>query len=325
MMERIIRHLKSSQRILITTHIDPDGDGIGSMIAIGLSLEKWKKTTTLVSSSRIPAVYRFLPSVHRIKEPGGEYLSYDTAIVLDCGNLHRTGRIMETIQKIPVVVNIDHHKTNTGFGEYQLIDTKACATAEIVYRLLKKMNVAFDLAIASSIYTGILTDTGSFRFANTNRAAFRICDEMVSLGVNPYFIAQHVFGTYSLGRLKLLNRALNSIEISNNGKLSVMTLTREMFEETGTQAEDVDGMINYAKRIEDVKVAVLIQELLNKDKENVLKDRFHVSLRSDGSVDVGEIAKSYGGGGHFSAAGFNIEANNISELKNGFFDLSERM
>jgi phosphoesterase RecJ-like protein len=127
---------------------------------------------------------------------------------------------------------------------------------------------------------------------------------MVQAGVDPYTVAQHVYGTYSLGRIKLLNMALDSIEISANGKLSLMTLTQDMFRETDTNPEDVDGMINYAKRIEDVKVAALIME----NENGAAQKRYHVSLRSDGTVDVAEIAASFGGGGHHNAAGFGVES-----------------
>ena len=184
------------------------------------------------------------------------------------------------------------------------------------------MPISKDVAI--SIYTGILTDTGSFRFSNTNRAAFAICEEMVEQGVNPYHIAQHIYGTYSLGRIKLLNLALDSIEISRNGKLSMMTLTREMLDETGTQPEDADGMINYARGIEDVKVAVLIQE--SNDGKGTMRSpkQYHVSLRSDGTVDVGEIASSFGGGGHPSAAGFTLETT-LAEIKTQIFTLAKKL
>ena len=305
-MDQIIRYLKNSNNILIATHTNPDGDAIGSLIAMGLCLDVLNKKTTLYNESPIPAVYRFLPAVNRVVR-NIKNENYDLAVILDCGNLKRIGMAVSAVRQIPITVNIDHHITNTRFGHLQLIDTSACATAEIVYRLIKQMDVPLDKAIATSIYTGILTDTGSFRFSNTNRAAFSICQEMVGLGVDPYNIAQHVYGAYSLGRIKLLNLALDSIEISDNGKLSIMTLTQDMFHETHTQAEDVDGLINYAKRIEDVKVAALIQENRNgKEKTNNF-NRFDVSLRSDGTVDVASIAASFGGGGHFIAAGFSIE------------------
>lgn len=285
---------------------------------MGLSLEALNKRTTLYNESPIPAVYRFLPFADRIVQYVDKANIYDTAIILDCSDLERIGKAVSMVNKIPIVINIDHHITNTCYGDFQLIKTSACATTEIVYKLMKDMAVPINKAIAASIYTGILTDTGSFRFSNTNRAAFEICEEMVELGVDPYSIAQHVYGTYSLGRIKLLNMALDSIEISYNGRLSMMTLTRDMFYETDTRTEDADGLINYAKSIEDVKVAVLIQELQNKNKQ------FHVSLRSNGTVNVAEIASSFGGGGHFNAAGFSIEST-LSDLKSQIFKLADKM
>ena len=146
---------------------------------------------------------------------------------------------------------------------------------------------------------------------------------MIKQGVNPYHIAQHVYGTYSLGRIKLLNLALDSIEISKNGKMSLMTLTREMLDETKTQPEDADGLINYARRIEAVKVAVLIQEHKN-DKNKSGKPLFHVSLRSDGEIDVASIAYSFGGGGHASAAGFSVQST-LSDLKSQIFNLAKKL
>lgn len=322
-MDSITRQLKKSDHILIATHTHPDGDAIGSLSALGLSLKALNKNITLYIESPIPAVYRFLPEVHLVVNKIGK-TNYDTAVILDCGDLNRIGEAVSIVSRIPVIVNIDHHVTNTHFGHFQLIDTSACATSEIVYRLIKQMAVPLDKAIATAIYTGVLADTGSFRFSNTNRAAFAICQEMVELGVHPYDISQHVYGTYSLGRIKLLNRALDSIEISANGKLSIMTLTKDMFVETHTQPEDVDGLINYAKRIEDVRVAALIQEHYNGTEQPRNSNKFHVSLRSDGSVDVAAIASLFGGGGHSSAAGFNIEST-LSDIKIKIFSLADKI
>ncbi|RLB86029.1 MAG: bifunctional oligoribonuclease/PAP phosphatase NrnA [Deltaproteobacteria bacterium] len=322
-MDQIIRYLKNSNHILIATHINPDGDAIGSLTAMGLSLDVLNKKTTLYNESSIPAVYRFLPAANRVVR-NIKNENYDLAVILDCGNLKRIGMAVSVVRQIPIIINIDHHVTNTHFGHFQLIDTSACATAEIIYRLIKQMDVPINKAIATSIYTGILTDTGSFRFSNTTRASFSICQEMVGLGVDPYYIAQHVYGTYSLGRIKLLNLALDSIKISDNGKLSLMTLTQEMFHETHTQAEDVDGLINYAKRIEDVKVAALIMEKRNSKKKLNKISRFDVSLRSDGTVDVASIAASFGGGGHFIAAGFSIETT-FSDITSQMLKLAEKI
>lgn len=319
-MDTVIDRLTESQAIFLSTHINPDGDAIGSLIALGLGLQQHGKHIYLYNASPIPAVYRFLPGVQLVQQVLPESSAWDTAVVLDCGTLERIGVAVDFVRGLPQVINIDHHVTNTNFGQYRLVDPTACSSAEIVYRLLKKMAITIDAAIAMSIYTGILTDTGSFRFANTNSAAYTICSEMVQAGVDPYTVAQHVYGTYSLGRIKLLNMALDSIEISVNGKLSLMTLTQDMFRETDTNPEDVDGMINYAKRIEDVKVAALIME----NENGAVQKRYHVSLRSDGTVDVAEIAASFGGGGHFSAAGFGVESS-LKALKKTINSIAEKL
>lgn len=323
-MNPIINHIKKAKKLLLATHSDPDGDAVSSLLALGLALSKLEKNITLYNSSSIPAVYRFLPSVKRIADQIEPFNGYDTALILDCGDISRIGQASAEICQIPVVINIDHHISNTGFGDLQFVDPEACSTAEIVYRLIKALDVRIDKDIAISIYTGILTDTGSFRFSNTNQAAFAISLEMTELGVEPYNVAQHVFGTYSLERIKLLNLALDSLEISENGKLSIMTVTNAMFDFTETQPEDVDGMINYARRIQDVKVAALIQEQRNGRTESDDQRRFHVSLRSDGSVDVAAIAGAFGGGGHPSAAGFQVETS-LGQLKSDIITLAQNL
>jgi len=194
-MDQIINQIKKAQHILLTSHSDPDGDAVSSLLALGLALNHLDKKVTLYNASPIPAVYRFLPAVERIVRRIRKAETYDVALVLDCGDLSRVGQASATISRIPVVINIDHHISNTGFGDLQLIDANACSTAELVYRLIKTLKVPLDREIAISIYTGILTDTGSFRFSNTNQAAFAICHEMTELGVEPHRVAQHVIGT----------------------------------------------------------------------------------------------------------------------------------
>jgi len=319
MMNQTIRQLKDSNHVFLCSHINPDGDAIASVIAMGLSLALLQKETTLYNESPIPAVYRFLPSVKRIVRHIDKQAIYDTAIVLDCGDLHRVGKAASFVSRIPVVINIDHHVSNTRFGDFQLIDSSACASVEIIYRLLKEMELPISKDIATLIYTGILTDTGSFRFSNTNKSAFTICKEMIDIGVDPYDVARNIYETFSLGYMKLLHKALGSIEISKNGKLAIITLTQEMLDETGSQPEEITGLINYAKAINNVKIAVLIHSISN-TKEKA-QGRFHVSLRSDGTVDVAAFASSFGGGGHYRAAGFSIESS-IVDLKNRIFNMN---
>jgi phosphoesterase RecJ-like protein len=322
-MDRIINQLLSSNHVFLASHTNPDGDAVGSTIAMGILLSAIDKKITLYNESSIPAVYRFLPRVEMIENNINEANDFDTAIILDCGNLQRIGTAASMVNDISAIINIDHHISNDHFGHFQLIDTTASSTAEIIYRLIKKMGVAIDKTIATSIYTGVLTDTGSFRFSNTNQAAFAICQEMVEKGVDPSDVARNVYGRYSLGRIKLLNLALDSIEIFHNGKLSIMTITQEMLSKTGTRAEDIDGLINYARRIEDVKIAALIHE--EKNVRHNLKDssQFHISLRSDGTVDVAAIAASFGGGGHITAAGFEVQSG-LAEIKSDIANLTEK-
>jgi phosphoesterase RecJ-like protein len=322
-MDRIIQQLTISRNVFIASHENPDGDAIGSLLAMGLALSALGKRTILYNVSQIPAVYRFLPSVATITRTITRADDFDTAIILDCGDLNRIGKESGQVSLIPLIINIDHHVTNTRFGQLQYIDTTACATAEIIFDLIKKMGLSITKDMATALYTGILTDTGSFRFSNTNRNSFAICEELAGYGVDPYAVAQYVYGTYSLGRIKLLNLALDSIEISKNGRLSIMTLTQAMLTETGTHTEDADGLINYARRIEDVKVAALIHELATDGRPTSLgRKSYHVSLRSDGSVDVAKIAATFGGGGHSSASGFSIESS-LRELKAKIMRLAE--
>lgn len=319
MIKRIIDQLNKSQSVLVLSHANPDGDAIGALLATGLALRAMNKKVHIYNESAIPAVYRFLPSVSTIQHSVDMQSGFDSVVVLDCGAIERAGVIAPQIRDSKMVINIDHHMTNTRFGHMHIIDPEACATAEIIYRLIKALAVPFDCPMATAIYTGILTDTGSFRFSNTNQSAFAICSEMIQNGANPYEVAQNVYGHYSLGRIKLLNMALDSLEISPNGKMSIMSLTQGMLDMTGTQAEDVDGIINYARRIEDVEVAALIHEVAGNGR---VRRQYHVSLRSDGKINVARIAAQFGGGGHASAAGFSVEAA-LPELKNKMIELSE--
>ncbi|MEA3230177.1 MAG: bifunctional oligoribonuclease/PAP phosphatase NrnA [Thermodesulfobacteriota bacterium] len=324
-MKEIIETLNFSRRIFVATHVNPDGDAIGSLVAMGLALFAAGKKVVMYNESTIPTLYRFLSGVDRVTHDPEAIDGCDTAVIIDCGDLHRMGRMAVEMEDFPILINIDHHATNSGFGHYRLIDPKACASAEIVYRIIEELGVSITTSIATALYTGILTDTGSFRFANTSRETFALCEILVAAGANPSDVARHLYGQYSIGRLKLLNMALDSIEISRNGKLSLMALTQEMLAETGTVPEDIDGMINYARRIEDIDVAVLIRENRNGNHLAGNHRPFHVSLRSNGIVDVAAVATTYGGGGHPTAAGFQVEAATLNDLKDRIWALADTL
>lgn len=322
-MQQVIAQLKQKNNIFIAAHIHPDGDAVGSVLGMGLALEQIKKKVTLYIQDAIPAVYQFLPSVHQIRKDPGDIKQFDAAVILDCSDLHRIGSLAEAVSRIPMLINIDHHTTNTRFGKLQLIDPEASSTAEIVYRIIREMNIPIDKGIAYALYTGIMADTGSFRFSNTTPAAFEISHEMVKCGADPHRVAHHVYETISLNRIKLLTMIFDSIEVSENGNLSIMTLTQNMLAASGTEVEDVNGLINYARRIEKVRLAVLLYERKTRNGRRPGSE-FHVSLRSDGSVNAAAIATSFGGGGHHNAAGFDIKTT-LPKLKAMIFDISQRI
>jgi bifunctional oligoribonuclease and PAP phosphatase NrnA len=319
--KEIISHLqKKAQHILLIGHIEPDGDTIGSLLAMGLSLNKIGKNTTLYIDYSIPDVYkRLFPSAHLIKNKIEDFTIFDTIIMLDCSNMERAGKKHLIITKIKTLINIDHHITNSNYGDISIVEPDACATAEIVFRLISMMNIGHDYELdyeaALGIYVGIFTDTGSFRFSSTNKAAFEICSKLISYGIKPYKIAKELYETYSFSRIKFKSLALNAIELSENGKVGMLYLTKKMFEDTSASSEDAGGLISYVIGIERVDIAAIIYEKG--------KDKFDVSLRSNGAVDVSKIAASYGGGGHVYAAGFSI-ASDISYLKKTIFKLSEK-
>ena len=315
-MKQIITHLKNSRHVLLATHAKPDGDALGSILAMGLALEACGKTVTFYNESPIPAAYGFLPAVGRIQ--AGFSDPYDTAVLLDCSTLDRVGKAAAAMSQIPALINIDHHASNDGFGTLNLVDPAACATAEIVYGVIKALGVSLDRDMATCIYTGILTDTGSFQFSNTSRTTFDICEELVGLGVRPDVIARHIYGTFPLRRLRLLALVLGAIELAPGGEFALMTVTEAMMAESGTTPADTDGMVNYARGIETVKLAALIQAA---EKKNGEASGFHVSLRSNGGVDASAVAGLFGGGGHVPAAGFYTELP-LEEIKSRLFDIA---
>lgn len=311
-LSRIVSCLKNSRSVILSSHVSPDGDAVGALLALGTALRYMGKHVVMYNESKVPDIYRFLPLSDDIRRHLDRGVIFDTGVILDCPDLSYIGNKAK-ILNAHNMINIDHHTDNRGFGDFQLIDPNACGTAEIVYRIIKKLPVTIDEAIATAIYTGILTDTGSFRLTNTNAEAFAISAEMMDFGALPYQVACHIFGEYSLGRIKLLNRALDSVEISGNGKVSVMILTQQELRDTGTSIEDINGIVNYAFGIEGVKIAALITEA-------ACPNTYHVNLRSNGDVDMADVAMCYGGTGTKHTGSFSIKSP-LTVLKGRIFNL----
>ena len=293
-MEKALEFLKSKDNFLILTHINPDGDALGSAFSLAAGLKLLGKNATAAMLAPIPFKYDF-------REYNNLYMKFNqlnlddfkNAVSVDCATLNRLGDAKE-FYKNKYSLNIDHHITNEEYGKINYIEDCA-ATGEIIYSLLSELGVRFDKAVRLGIYTAIATDTGNLTFSNTTARSFNICAKMVDEGLNIPYAAGRIFNTRSLGATKLIAAYINKMSLYDDEKVSVSALSLKEIEDCGAKAEDCETLINYGKDIETVEVAVFIREI----KENSYK----VSMRSKYYVDVAEIAGNFGGGGHVRAAG----------------------
>jgi len=287
--------LEKKDSFIITSHIAPDGDSIGSVLALTLALLKNGKKAVAVIKDDIPKKYRFLPGVNLIVKDTLD--SFDVIIALDCGDIERLGFEKTLKEYAPMIVNIDHHKSNSFFGDLNLVDANSSSVGEMIYRLLDgKVEIDYDIAI--NLYTAIITDTGSLKYSNTTPLSLRILANLVDKGVRPDYVSRNVFEKRSLASIKLLKSVLNTLEISSDGKIACLFITQDMLKDSNADEEDTDGMINYAREIEGVEVAAIFKEI-----EGSL---IRVGLRSNEWVDVSAIAAKFNGGGHPRAAGCQI-------------------
>lgn len=297
-ISRAISILAQSRKIMITTHVNPDGDGVSSELALYLFLKKCGKEVAVVNRDPIPEIFAFLPAADKIHVGEQLPMEPDLIIVLDCGGLDRTGLKLEGGGPYKVVV-IDHHLTNDHTGEINLLDPEASAAGELVYYLIQEMEkegqAEMDHAIALCLYTSIFTDTGSFRYSNTSPQAMAVASRLLSYGVNSWNVAEHVYESKSYATLKLMGFFLNTLGISRKGRFAWGTIRREYMRQTGAREEHTDGFVNYPRSIKGVDVAILFRET----DGGTIK----ISMRSKGKVNVAAIAEQFGGGGHHNAAG----------------------
>jgi len=305
MFQRVKEAVERGRRFIVATHVDPDGDALGSAFALGLALTQMGKEAAVYLKGTIPYRYRFLPKPPVILDdlPRG----YDVAIVVDCGDLERVGDGFEALKACDVLINVDHHETNEAFGQLNIVDERASSTAEILYLILGALGVRLSLDMAVNLYTAILTDTGSFRYDCTTRRAFSIAEEMVGLGVRPADVAAEVYESHPKERFLLLCQVLGTLELHRHDKIATAYVTQSMFERTGTNREYTEGFVENIREIRGVEVACLFREIGN--------GAYKVSMRSKDGVDVAAVARSFGGGGHQRAAGCTIEGD-VQAVKN---------
>jgi phosphoesterase RecJ-like protein len=293
----ILALLRGGGRFLVTSHVNPDGDSVASQCALRLILARLGSRADIVNSHPVPRVYRFLPGSATItdRRPRG-WKSYRAVIVLDCGDARRASGLLDPRPPVPVV-NIDHHATNPGFGDLNWVVPAACSTAEIVHGLSVGLGVRPEGDIATALYTGILTDTGSFRHGNATPRAFRIASALVATGIDAAGIAQAVYESVPYGTLRALGETLAGLRRTPDGRIAWISLPRRLLAGLPSPAES-EEWAGYPRSLDTAVLAVCFKET----EPGLVR----LSFRSKGGVDVAALAARWGGGGHRNAAGATV-------------------
>ena len=290
------------KRLLLTTHINPDGDGLGSEVALAMWLKTLGRTVHVLNDSPVPAAFTFLSDFHPIEEFTPERAEHrlteaDALIVLDTSNRQRIGRLSDLLDRhvIPIAV-VDHHVTHAhGFGQVNVIEPEASATGEIVFDLIREGGGTITREIAEALYVALMTDTGSFRYSNTDTHAHRMAAELLTFGLDPQKIHAQVHSHASAGRLRFFGEVLSALETAEDGRVVVLEASPEQFARHGLVGADTEGLVDFPRSIAGVDVVVLFSE--------VEPGKVKVSLRSNGRVAIDAIVSRLGGGGHPHAAG----------------------
>lgn len=297
----IVNTIRGRKRIIILPHIHPDGDTLGSALALRDALSYLGSDAFIVLDDLIPSNLRFLIDENDIMSTSS-FLSLkekpDLIITVDSSDIDRLGERVSLLSLSQDVLNVDHHRTNTYYGKYNLVDAQASSCGEIVYKIIKSLGVELNKNIAKYLYVSLSTDTGSFKYSNTSPETLRIAADLVETGIDKTGIITELYQNRPIYKVRLLADALSTLEIYYNGKLSIMSLPLEMFDKNNTHPSEADGIIEYARDIEGVDVAVMLKELA----PNEIK----VGFRSKYDFDVSLFAKKFGGGGHRKASGCTI-------------------
>ncbi|MGI6706906.1 MAG: DHH family phosphoesterase [Clostridia bacterium] len=309
MFDQIIPIINEKNRFVLIAHVSPDGDTLGSCLALAKALEQKGKKVCLFCSDSIPDSYRFMREMDRFQVPDEKEPSdsFEVCIAIDCSDLERTGNASRYVANCEYSINIDHHISNTFYGKYNIVDRCASATGEIVYHLIKAMGALLTKDISEYLYIAITTDTGSFCYENTTAETHKIAADLISHGVHVSELSTVLFKQRSLSKTRLLGQALSTLEVLEDGLLAIIHVSLDMMKSVQASDNDCDGIVNYAQEIEGVELAILIREQSNR--------LYKISFRTRSYVDASEIARVFGGGGHKRAAGCTIEGD-FTEVKN---------
>lgn len=282
--------------IVLASHVNPDGDALGSMLGLAHALRAVGKRCVTLSQDGVPEIYQFLPGSSLVRTETAAAETFPLAIVLDSGDITRIGPdVLLSIKTANRLIDIDHHISGDGFGDVRVIDATVASTAEIVLSLLHHLNLPITEAVAVCLFTGVITDTGSFRFQNVTQKTLLAGAELVAAGARPSDIAETVFDNRTRAATSVLGRALSSLQQAADGRVNWVKLSLQDFAETGARDEETEGIVNYARSVRGAQVGLFFRE--------VVKGKIRISLRSQDAIDVAQIAGSFGGGGHRMAAG----------------------
>jgi phosphoesterase RecJ-like protein len=289
---RIADAIRARQSFVLSSHARPDGDAIGSQLAMAFALRALGKDVRVVNRDPAPPPLMAFAGVPDIEIAGKVDGDFDAAIIMECGDLARTG--VEGLDR-GFVINIDHHPGNTGYGQLNWFDPAAAACGEMVFDLVVGLGVPLTAEIATHVYVAILTDTGSFHFSSISPRTFDICRGLLEAGVDPVGVARSVYDSGTMARLKLSGALLSGMQIDPTGRIALLYLDHEIARAAGGTYEDTDGLINEPLTVKEVQAVVFFK--------HVQGDEYRVSMRSKGVIDVNAVAKEFGGGGHKNAAG----------------------
>jgi phosphoesterase RecJ-like protein len=306
MFRRISELIGRHRVFLITSHERLDGDALGSELALFHMLRGLGKEVTIYNQDRTPENYLFLAGSDGIVSELPPLEPFEVAFILDCSALDRIGKESARVGSIPKLVNIDHHVSNGGFCDVRLIDSQASSTGELIFRLARDMGLAVTGEMATCLYTAILTDTGGFRYGNTRRGALLAAADLVAGGADPQRISENVYESDPPARIRLLAAVLPTLTLSEGGRVGSLAVTQKALADAGALPEHVEGFVDLPRSIRGVEISILYSELSD--------DRFKLSLRSKGNVNVERVARAFGGGGHINAAGCRVDGE-LSEIR----------
>ena len=292
--------IRGSRTIVLACHVNPDGDALGSMLGLALSLIPLGKDVVCLSEDGVPDILRFLPGSDLIRRTT-DVPAFDLALVVDSGELARVGEsVRPLVARAKTVVDIDHHVSAGAFGDVRVLDSGAASTSEIVYALLETLAVPVTPDVATCLFTGIITDTGSFRFQNVTPNTLRVAAKLLEAGAPPAHVSENVFENRTFAATRLLGHALSSLTQTPDGRVLWAHITDSDFQTLGATDQDTEGVVSYVRGVRNAEVGLLFREMGS--------GKVRVSLRSRETVNVAEIAAQFGGGGHRMASGCTVEA-----------------